>query len=214
MLRKEQIVEQTMQMFLVEGVRSVRMDDIARRLSISKRTLYELFADKEELLYLVATHYFTQNRIITELKCKAADNALASLFMALRHIMAHSEQTRRFVDSLQKFYPEIHERVKQERMGLVREKLKKLLQRGISEGYFLKNIHVDLAVSVLSYTSSGLVSRKDFVPPEGVTQQEAYLQVVICFFRGVATAKGLKKIDFYVAQNRWSETDEVPQDDK
>ena len=50
MTPKERIVEQTMEMFVTQGIKSVRMDDIARQLSISKRTLYEMFGDKEELL--------------------------------------------------------------------------------------------------------------------------------------------------------------------
>ena len=51
MTQKEQIMDQVMAMFIAQGIKSVRMDDIARQLSISKRTLYEMFGDKEELLY-------------------------------------------------------------------------------------------------------------------------------------------------------------------
>ena len=47
---KEQIVETAMEAFTKLGIRCVRMDDIALSLSISKRTLYELFRDKENLL--------------------------------------------------------------------------------------------------------------------------------------------------------------------
>ena len=50
--QKERIIEQAMQMFVTQGIKSVRMDDIAQQLGVSKRTLYELFGDKEGLLYL------------------------------------------------------------------------------------------------------------------------------------------------------------------
>ena len=48
--QKERIIEQAMHMFVSQGIKSVRMDDIAQQLGVSKRTLYELFGDKEGLL--------------------------------------------------------------------------------------------------------------------------------------------------------------------
>lgn len=50
--QKERIIDQAMHMFVSQGIKSVRMDDIAQQLGVSKRTLYEMFGDKEGLLYL------------------------------------------------------------------------------------------------------------------------------------------------------------------
>lgn len=58
MTQEERIVDRAMQMFVAQGIKSVRMDDIARTLGVSKRTLYELFGDKEHLLYLAMVRYF------------------------------------------------------------------------------------------------------------------------------------------------------------
>ena len=55
--QKERIIDQAMQMFATQGIKSVRMDDIAQHLGVSKRTLYELFGDKEGLLYLAMERY-------------------------------------------------------------------------------------------------------------------------------------------------------------
>lgn len=45
--QKGRIIDQAMQMFVSQGIKSVRMDDIAQQLGVSKRTLYEMFGDKE-----------------------------------------------------------------------------------------------------------------------------------------------------------------------
>ena len=58
--QKERIIEQAMHMFVSQGIKSVRMDDIAQQLGVSKRTLYELFGDKEGLLYLAMDRYFEE----------------------------------------------------------------------------------------------------------------------------------------------------------
>lgn len=55
--QKGRIIDQAMQMFVSQGIKSVRMDDIAQQLGVSKRTLYEMFGDKEGLLYLAMERY-------------------------------------------------------------------------------------------------------------------------------------------------------------
>ena len=48
---KDRILKTAMQEFLTNGIKQVKMDDIARKLGISKRTLYEIYGNKEELLF-------------------------------------------------------------------------------------------------------------------------------------------------------------------
>ena len=62
--QKERIIEQAMHMFVSQGIKSVRMDDIAQQLGVSKRTLYELFGDKEGLLYPVSYTHLTLPTIL------------------------------------------------------------------------------------------------------------------------------------------------------
>ena len=111
MTPKERIVEQTMEMFVTQGIKSVRMDDIAQRLGISKRTLYELFGDKEGLLYLAMVCYFERNRLRWAELSTAAPNVLERLFLVLNDVMEHSETTSRMMENLRKFYPAVHERL-------------------------------------------------------------------------------------------------------
>ena len=47
---RERILATAMNEFYTKGIKAVKMDDIAKRLSISKRTLYEIYQNKEELL--------------------------------------------------------------------------------------------------------------------------------------------------------------------
>ena len=54
---KGRILEAALKAFAEQGVKAVKMDDVAQMLAISKRTIYEIFSDKEELLYQVVAHY-------------------------------------------------------------------------------------------------------------------------------------------------------------
>ena len=66
------IIEQAAKMFAEQGIKSIRMDDIAKTLGVSKRTLYEMFEDKEELLYL-SIRYMQQQRM-AKVEAKLREN--------------------------------------------------------------------------------------------------------------------------------------------
>ena len=81
-----------------------------------------------------------------------------------------------------------------------REELRAMLRQGIADGLFIGSINIDLAISVLYYTASALVSRRDLLLPEGISERKAFVQIVSTFFRGISTAEGLRLVDAYRAR--------------
>lgn len=198
MTQRERIIEQAMRMFVTQGIKSVRMDDIAQQLGVSKRTLYELFGDKEGLLYLAMTCYFEQNRERWTALCSDARNVLESMFMVLGSVMDHADTTGRLMDNLRKFYPAVHDKLTREGTEKNRLEFRRMLTQGIAEGLFIDRINIDLGINVLYYTASALVTRKDLVLPEGISEREAFVQIISNFFRGISTARGLQLVDDYL----------------
>lgn len=187
-----------MKMFVSQGIKSVRMDDIAQQLGVSKRTLYEQFGDKEELLYQAMMCYFEQNRRRWCELCSGARNVLEEMFMALGDVMDHSELTNRMVENLRKFYPAVHAKLLREGFEKDRCEFRAMLDRGIADGLFVDTINIELAISVLYYTSTAIVARKELLLPEGMTEREAFVQIISNFFRGIATARGFELVDDYL----------------
>ncbi len=197
MTQKERIIAQAMRMFVSEGIRSVRMDDIARQLGVSKRTLYELFGDKESLLYLAMEHWFECRRLDRERASAGAGNVLEAMFMVLGCVMDDSETIQRLMGNLRKFYPAVHERLLREGSAKSRRDMRQMLERGIADGLFVATINIDLAISLLYYTASAITDRRDLLLPEGMDRREAFEQIVCNFFRGISTAEGLQLVDDY-----------------
>lgn len=195
--QKDRIVAQAMQMFVSEGIKSVRMDDIARQLGVSKRTLYELFGDKESLLYLAMEHWFECKRLERERAGAGAGNVLEAMFRVLDCVLNDSESIHRVLNSLRKFYPAVYDRLMSEGAAKSRRDLRQMLERGIADGLFVAAINIELAISVLYYTASAVTDRKDLLLPDGMSEREAYLQVVSTFFRGISTPEGLRLVDDY-----------------
>ena len=114
--QKERIIDQAMHMFVSQGIKSVRMDDIAQQLGVSKRTLYEMFGDKEGLLYLAMERYSERNRQRWNELTADAHDVLEAMFMVLGEVMDNAEVSRRMMDNLKKFYPAVHDKLMREGM--------------------------------------------------------------------------------------------------
>lgn len=195
MTQRERIIEQAMQMFVSQGIKSVRMDDIAQQLGVSKRTLYELFGDKEGLLYLAMERYTELNRQRWTELTAGSPNVLVAMFSVLGEVMDNAELSRRLMDNLRKFYPAVHDKLMREGMGKNRESLRRMLEQGIADGLFVADFNLDLSISVLYYTASAIVTRRELLLPAGMDEREAFVQLISNFFRGISTQKGLQTID-------------------
>ena len=205
--QKERIIEQAMQMFVTQGIKSVRMDDIAQQLGVSKRTLYELFGDKEGLLYLAMDRYFEKTRLERSASCADARNVLEAMFMVLGGVMDNAEVIQRLMNNLLKFYPAVYQKMASEGAAKSRRDLKEMLELGIADGLFVETFNLELAISLLYYTASAITVRKDLMLPEGMPEREAFVQIVSNFFRGISTAKGLQLVDDYVKRYEPAKTE-------
>ena len=189
-------------MFVANGIKSVRVDDIAQSLGMSKRTLYEMFGDKEELIYLCMSYFLEKQR--NEVNLIAKDTSTTILEVVLQgflNMMQYTEVNHRIMNNLQRFYPKVFERIRQESGEVGRTNLRNAIHKCVNEGFFDNKFNMDLAITVLYYTSMGVIARQDFPYPQGVSQHEAFRHIIVCFFRGVATPKGLEVIDSFIAKN-------------
>ena len=201
MVKREKIIQRASEMFVEFGVKSVRMDDVAQDLAISKRTLYELFADKQELLYHSISRVMRNEAEVIRAKVDIKEKGIPALFEIFEMMVARSQVRTRIMENLQKFYPEVFERVMKENRDLglaqLREQLLSLVELGLVD----TNVNIDLAVTMFYYTSMGLIRRHSkLVLPEGVSEESAYAYMVVNFFRGIATLKGVEQIDAYIRE--------------
>ena len=203
MHRREKIISRASEMIAELGVKSLRVDDVAHDLGISKRTLYELFADKEELLYYSIKHLFMIEAVEVQNGIDIIGKGIPALFEIFDAMEARSAVRKRIMENLAKFYPELYERVMTENrdygLSVLRDKLNSLVE----EGLISKMADIDLSITMFYYISMGLMRRSGrLVLPNGITEQEAFRYTIINFFRGIATLKGVEQIDEWLARKR------------
>ena len=203
MTQKERVIAHVAEMIKQMGVRSIRMDDVASSLGMSKRTLYEMFGDKDDLL-------FESIKLISEQRPREilstigpCENSLELLFKCSRAMLEGgvvSDIEKRMTLNLKKFYPNIAEKVFHYHSEVSINALKGTLKQASDEGYIEPNIDIELMIRLFfSVVSSAVYENSMVIPPE-VSREEAYGALVVNFFRGIATHKGIDVIDEYLAR--------------
>ena len=195
MTQKEIIVREAAKMFMSEGVKSVRMDDIARGLSVSKRTLYELFGDKEELIYEAICHFVEEAHTRRSLILKDVDNELEAMIVSLRDMIVRAPEVARVRRNLERFYPKVNKRLEESGMMRSKSELREWLAASIDRGYLTPTANCDLVVDVLHNCVQGMlvVEYSDDTRSANVVSKVACS--VLIFIRGLCTPEGLEVVD-------------------
>ncbi len=186
-------------LFFRFGIRSVTMEDIAKELSISKKTIYQFFKDKDEIVLKVSQQIFEKERVQMNRMHEQGENVIHEMVLISRYIRQHvAEANPSAMHDLQKFYPEAWKSFlvfKMESLRLIERTIKK----GITEGYFRADINPRILAILRSETielsfSQQLFPRQDFEPLE--VQEQLFEH----FINGILTDKGRKLYHKYTQE--------------
>src|SRR5580765_1089282 len=103
---KEKILQGAEDLFVKYGIRSISMDDIAKHLSVSKKTLYQHFVDKDELVTMVTQTHMESNKKLYESVREQSENSIDELHKIGQMVRRHLEdQNPSLLFDIQKFHP-------------------------------------------------------------------------------------------------------------
>ena len=195
MSQKQKIIEHAAMMFINQGIKAVRMDDIARGMGISKRTIYEIFSDKEELLYLSIRHYSFQCREHRIERMASIDNVLEVMIYNLREMITNTPTLSRVRRNLKRFYPKVYDRLEAEAHMGSSDDLRGWIKQCVAEGYFTETADCDFVVRVIHDSVLGImiVDRGEMQNSLEMISLMSYSLVI--FIRGLCTVRGIEIID-------------------
>lgn len=195
MTSKEIIIEKAMNMFVSQGLKAVRMDDIARELSISKRTLYELFGDKEELIYQSIKHFSKQQRLRNTEVMIQANNPLEAMIASLREMISKAPVSGRIRRNMARFYPAVHKRLEEEMQSVTRASLSSWIKSCVEQGYLTETADCDFVVRVLHDSAQGIIRVDSYDTNDQMEIVSMISYSLVIFVRGLCTVKGIEIID-------------------
>lgn len=194
-LRKK-IQKTAIQCFREKGVKAVKMDDISSLLSISKRTLYEIYANKETLLFECFKVYNEEFEAHLERFDKSAKNVMQLLIEYYRMQMRTLSATNPlFYTEIQK-YPQVVAYLEKLR---VNQNIKSLafFQRGIREGYFREDVDYEIVTRI---GEAGMRNVMESQMYNDFPLQEIFRNILFVLVRGFCTEKGQLELERYLAQ--------------
>jgi TetR/AcrR family transcriptional regulator, cholesterol catabolism regulator len=195
---RERIINEAATLFRTYGIRSVTMDMIAEHMGISKRTIYEVFNDKEELLRGVLNWMAERQRELT-MKClENSENVIEAIFKIMDYMIEHYKRmSPAFRLDMRKYHNEmiIQMKVNEE---LRYNNIRNILVRGMQEGLFREDLDLEITNKCLSgVTKTSEGEKLDLDDGD----ENVLRDIFINYLRGISTQKGLELINIYDPRN-------------
>ncbi len=189
------------EMFMTYGVRSVSMDDIARHLGISKKTLYLHFKDKNEMVERITESVIEERHSEYVEATKDANNAIEELFFMTKCLRTHvANLNPSLVFDLKKFHINAWNMFMDFEHITVYQDIINNLQRGVEEGYFRSGIDIKI-LAKLRVEQVHMSFDPHVFPKDEFDFTEVHMQLFDHYIYGLLTVKGVKLYEKYKKEN-------------
>lgn len=195
---KERIIGTAAKSFSAHGIKSITMDDIAASLGISKRTLYEVFSDKESLLEeCILKEHRREDAFIQEVLI-TSDNVLEVLLKCyLRSIERFHATNKKFFEDIKK-YPRAYELMKRDNARNSEDTIN-FFKEGVTQGIFRNDVNFAI-VNLLVREQLDMLMNTDLC--DRYSFLEVYESIMFTFLRGISTGKGASELETFIREYR------------
>ncbi len=194
---RQRITEEAAVMFRTYGIKAVTMDMLAHQLGISKRTIYEVFRNKDELLQGVMKLMIEKQREMTIKIFQESDNTIEAIFRLLDLMNDHFKRMspafqmdmKRLSGKIMRLKDSMHELHYSDSNS-------EILRRGIEEGVFRDDIDLDITNKCMLEVAR-ISNDDDLFSHDDYLNKDVMRNFYVNYLRGISTQKGLELIDFY-----------------
>ncbi len=194
---KDRILKAALELFFRYGIKSITMDDIAKHLSMSKKTIYQFFSDKDELVHSLFMQSLEEDeRDFVAISEKAA-NVVEEVFMFMRkmHEIFDTINPNIFYD-LQKYHPKSWALFHDFKTNYILGSVEKSLERGKKQGLVREDVNVKI-LARLRVEEIGMGLNPQIFAADKFKIVDVQIALTEHFLYGICTLKGHKLINKY-----------------
>jgi len=170
------------------------MSDIASHIGISKRTLYEVFKDKEELLEACMGKSFKDTGEEMRKLVSDSENVIdAMMRIYAKHLNDRHKLNKSVVHDLRKYHPRLFQRIENKQKEDINIFIP-LFEKGIEQGLLRNDINSEILMWLLK-AQFRMLMEDDFFPTDKFSIRKFFEAIILNFTRGIATPEGNKLID-------------------
>jgi len=194
---KDKILGSAEELFIRYGIRSVTMDDVARDASMSKKTLYQYFENKDSLVNeVVKKHFENEANEFEEINDKA-ENAIHEMMLVSQCLRKHVfRMNPSLLYDMQKYHGAAWDEYLKFKHTIIRGRIEDNIRKGIEEGCFREESDPEI-LSILRVEQVQLVFNSKIFPNDKFDFRTVQLQIMDHFVNGLLTDEGRKKYEEY-----------------
>lgn len=188
--KRLEILERVSSIYMKYGIKSITMDDLARELAISKKTIYLYFKDKNQLVHAIIEMKITMEQAICTNNAQQSTSAIDEMFLVTRSVMENMGNINPTVFyDLQKFHPQTWRIIEDHKWVFVLNMITNNIERGINEGVYRKNLITSIIAR--QYVASIDMTMNVAIFPWPAFQFDVLFKEIMKFqLNGMANEKG------------------------
>lgn len=189
---RNKIILTSIELFNSYGCKTVTMDQISSTLHISKRTLYEIFSNKEELLMECLTEvHHRMGQQISELYNKVNDPLMLTIY-AVKSALFQNEKYSRFLQDADRYYPQLSRALMQTFTKKFKGSIQNILIQAQKEGDLRENVTIENSVNVLTRS---IILWHNFKQQNDQEDLLLINESVFTYLRGLLSYKAIMRYD-------------------
>lgn len=194
---KDRIKQKADELFRRYGIKSVTMDEIASQLGVSKKTIYQSFSDKNELVDAVIVDILNYNMQCCQKDKAKAHNAIEEVYLAMEMLQAMFENMNpSILFDIERNHPVTYEKFRKHKYNYLFQVVKDNIERGKKEELYRPEINSDVVAKIRLETMM-LPFNEDLFPKSKYSLVFLEQQLIEYYLFGLVSLKGYKLISKY-----------------
>jgi AcrR family transcriptional regulator len=194
---KDRILKGAEELFFKYGIKSITMDDIAKNLGISKKTIYQFYSDKNEVVETLIIHLMKSNECEFRQIAKESANVIEEVFAMMKHMgVMFSHMNPNLFYDLQKYHPAAWKLFQQFKEECIESMVEQSVKKGIEQGHVRSDINTKI-IARLRMEEVQMGFEPETFPPDKFKIVDVQLALLDHFLHGICTLKGHKLINKY-----------------
>ena len=194
---KQKIIKGSEELFFKYGIKNITMDEIAKHLGMSKKTIYQYYNDKDEMVHYLLTLKIEEDRNTFTKTYNESENLVAEVFGIMKNLKDIIGNINPIIfHELQKYYPGTWKLYEDFKNGFILENIERCLKKGQTDGLVRADVNVKL-LARMRLENIDMGFRGNVFPIDKFNLLEVQLAMTEHFLYGIYTLKGHKLINKY-----------------